>query len=361
VKPVAALSLVSTLLILNLIQVPVPVFHSPALAAETGSESTGNPHADDPVVTLGLFGRYTALDNSLPVDDALGIGARLGWFFARDWALEADLSFNQDQNDDVDISLTPFHLRLLRQWHATDDLRFHVAGGYVHSEYGGDLDASDDGVSMMAGFEHDLSRRLSFRLDGVADANLDGVDYANFDGAAGDDDGNDWNVGLEFGLGLGFGTYGAGRDGDEDMDGVPDSKDKCPGTPRGTPVDADGCPKLFEEGKTDVILNGVNFEVDKATLLSESRAILDGVADILLAHPEIRVEVQGHTDNTGTPAHNMDLSNARANSVRDYLMSRGVPPGQLTANGYGQDRPIDTNDTDAGRSRNRRVELKRMD
>lgn len=348
-RPLAALSILSALLVLNLVQAPLSGFHAPALAAD----NPGNPNADSPAFALGLFGRYTAFDNDLPVDDALGLGARLGWFFARDWAVEADLSFNQDQNDDEDVSLTPFHLRLMRQWHTTDDLRFHVAGGYVHSEYGGDLDVSDDGVSIMAGFEHDLSRRLSFRLDGVADANLDG--------AAGGDEGDDWHVGLEFGLGLGFGTHCAGRDGDEDMDGVPDSKDKCPGTPRGTPVDTDGCPKLFEDGKTEVILDGVNFDVDKATLLNESKSVLDGVAGILIAHPEIRVEVQGHTDNTGTPAHNQDLSNARANSVRDYLITRGGAPGPLTANGYGQDRPIDSNDTEAGKSKNRRVELKRMD
>jgi outer membrane protein OmpA-like peptidoglycan-associated protein len=310
-------------------------------------------------ITAGLFGRLTMFDTDLPADLALGLGGRLGWMFAPRWGLELDASGNGDLDDDAKVTFVPIHLRLMREWPAGPDSRFHLAAGYVHSEYSIEEvgateshDASDDGVSFMAGFERDLSRSLAFRMDAVVDDNLGGD--------AGGGQGDDWHFGLEFGLAFGH-HPGEAPDGDEDMDGVPDSRDRCPGTPHGTAVDSDGCPKLFEEGQTDVILEGVNFEIDQATLLSGSKAVLDGVADVLKIHSDIRVEVQGHTDNTGTAEHNQELSEARARAVRDYLIGRGVAADRLEARGYGQDRPIESNDTEAGRAHNRRVELKKLD
>ncbi len=83
--------------------------------------------------------------------------------------------------------------------------------------------------------------------------------------------------------------------------------------------------------------------------------MLDEVARGLKEHPRLKVEIQGHTDSTGTPAYNLGLSDRRANAVRDYLISQGVPGGQLTARGYGQTQPIASNATAAGRASNRRV------
>ncbi len=150
---------------------------------------------------------------------------------------------------------------------------------------------------------------------------------------------------------------------DSDHDGVPDYLDKCPDTPAGTKVDATGCPvaPVFAPGKKSLILEGVNFETGKADLTPDSRAILDKVAESLKAYPEIKVEVQGHTDNRGTKALNTKLSQARAEAVRDYLTSKGVVAAQLTAKGYGPSRPIADNKTDAGRAKNRRVELVKVD
>jgi outer membrane protein OmpA-like peptidoglycan-associated protein len=148
---------------------------------------------------------------------------------------------------------------------------------------------------------------------------------------------------------------------DSDGDGVLDPQDKCPNTPKGTQVDADGCPKVFEEGKKELILEGVNFETGKATLLPESKAILDKVGASLANYPNLKVEVAGHTDSRGAHAMNMKLSQSRAETVREYLIGKGVAGSQLTAKGYGPDKPIADNKTDAGRAENRRVELHRMD
>lgn len=153
---------------------------------------------------------------------------------------------------------------------------------------------------------------------------------------------------------------GCRLDRDSDGDGVYDSRDRCPATRPGQQVDGVGCPILFrvEEGqRRPLILQGVNFRSGRSSLTPESYAVLDEVAASLMAHPEVRVEIAGHTDATGTQAVNQRLSRARALAVRAYLAQKGVLPNRMVAVGYGPDRPIATNSTAAGRGRNRRVEL----
>jgi outer membrane protein OmpA-like peptidoglycan-associated protein len=146
---------------------------------------------------------------------------------------------------------------------------------------------------------------------------------------------------------------------DSDGDGVIDSADKCPNTPPGTKVDAVGCPALFGGGAT-LVLEGVYFETGKAVLKPESQAALNRVAESLKGNPDVKVEVGGYTDNTGSRATNRRLSTARANAVRDYLISQGVDAARLTAKGYGPDKPVADNKTVAGRAANRRVELTKV-
>ena len=143
---------------------------------------------------------------------------------------------------------------------------------------------------------------------------------------------------------------------DTDRDGVTDDKDQCPGTPSGVSVDEVGCPQ-----KGSITLEGVTFEVNSAQLTAASRPILDGVADGLRKHPRLRVELQGHTDSSGADAYNLQLSQRRANSVREYLLSQGVPAAQLTARGYGETQPITDNTSNEGRSKNRRVVMHVID
>jgi OOP family OmpA-OmpF porin len=109
-----------------------------------------------------------------------------------------------------------------------------------------------------------------------------------------------------------------------------------------------------------VILEGVNFATNKAVLLESSMQILDRVATSLLAHPEVNVEVAGHTDADGSDEYNLKLSDRRAKAARDYLIKKGLPATQLTAKGYGETQPIADNKTAEGKAKNRRVELKRM-
>ena len=139
---------------------------------------------------------------------------------------------------------------------------------------------------------------------------------------------------------------------DSDGDGVVDSQDSCNGTAAGIKVDTSGC-----EIPEVVVLHGVNFVTGSDELLPESRAILDEAAASLVKHPAMIVEVAGYTDSTGSKALNERLSYRRAKSVRSYLVTRGVTPGNLTAKGFGPADPVASNNTAEGRAENRRVEL----
>jgi outer membrane protein OmpA-like peptidoglycan-associated protein len=154
---------------------------------------------------------------------------------------------------------------------------------------------------------------------------------------------------------------------DSDGDKVCDGIDQCPGTPAGLPVDAKGCPPpppppaFIPEPKKELVLERVFFETDKATLKPESTETLDKVAASLKDFPDVKIQVAGHTDNTGSAKHNMKLSEARAATVMNYLISKGVDPAMLSAKGYGKTEPIADNKTAEGRAQNRRVGLRRVE
>lgn len=106
-----------------------------------------------------------------------------------------------------------------------------------------------------------------------------------------------------------------------------------------------------------IVLRGVNFDFDKSAIRPDAAVILDEVVSILSGKPNVRVRVEGHTDHTGPDAYNQGLSERRAASVRKYLADHGIAAANLTSIGFGESRPIATNDTREGRALNRRVEL----
>lgn len=144
--------------------------------------------------------------------------------------------------------------------------------------------------------------------------------------------------------------------GDEDKDGVLDPVDRCPGTPAGVAVDAYGCAR-----KGSITLEGVTFELNSAQLTADSRGILGDVATDLRKYPRLRIELQGHTDSSGSDAYNLKLSQQRADSVRTYLIEQGVPAQQLQSRGYGEAQPVADNTTAQGRLQNRRVVMLVLD
>ncbi|HEX3903901.1 MAG TPA: OmpA family protein [Polyangia bacterium] len=148
-------------------------------------------------------------------------------------------------------------------------------------------------------------------------------------------------------------------DPDNDKDGVLDAADKCPNDPG--PPDNDGCPKKYEhivvtQEKIE-LKQKIFFDTNKATIQARSFSLLDEIAAVLKSRSTMTVRIEGHTDSRGKHDHNMQLSQSRAESVRQHLVGLGVDMSRMEAKGYGPDQPIETNKTAAGREKNRRVEF----
>lgn len=143
---------------------------------------------------------------------------------------------------------------------------------------------------------------------------------------------------------------------DSDGDGVEDALDKCPNTPKGYRVDATGC--VIEQ---TVVLRAVNFVLDGYELTTPAKVTLDEVAAVLVSQPVLSLQVGGHTDSTGSDQYNQKLSQRRADSVRSYLISKGVDASRVIAKGYGESEPISSNGSPEGRADNRRVEFKLLE
>jgi outer membrane protein OmpA-like peptidoglycan-associated protein len=148
---------------------------------------------------------------------------------------------------------------------------------------------------------------------------------------------------------------------DNDLDGIPDEVDNCPNSPEtfNGYEDEDGCPdeKPIEE---KFVLKGVNFESGSAALTPDSYTLLDDVVRSLQAYPEVRVEIRGHTDSQGPAGFNLELSQKRAESVKQYLVNSGIDPARIATVGVGEEEPIASNSTPEGRAQNRRIEFRRL-
>jgi outer membrane protein OmpA-like peptidoglycan-associated protein len=154
--------------------------------------------------------------------------------------------------------------------------------------------------------------------------------------------------------------HGCPKPKDTDGDGITDDLDACvndPGPANDDPK-KNGCPKAIVVAGEVKILERIEFDNNKATLRPESDGVLRAVADTLIQHKEIKlVQIQGHTDNRGAKNYNQGLSEKRAASVKQWLIKAGVEASRLQSKGFGQDKPIDTNESDEGRQNNRRVQF----
>lgn len=144
---------------------------------------------------------------------------------------------------------------------------------------------------------------------------------------------------------------------DSDNDGVLDKDDKCP-TVAGT-VANNGCPEVSEDDvkKLNDYSKTILFDTGKASIKKESLETLDAIADIMKQYTNAKFSIDGHTDSVGSDALNLKLSEERAATVREYLTTRGLDGSRLESHGYGETRPIDSNNTAKGKKNNRRVEV----
>ncbi len=312
---------------------------------------------------IAPFGSFVHTGGDRGAEDGWGAGLGVGKVLDKHFNVEVKGFYNEFEGHGIN----QFH----RDWRlagGTADLQYffnrNTFAPYAVVGVGGMSTAglyNRSGVGLIAetglGFTYELSDDFLFRSD---------VRYRynnNFDTqfGRGTDNFHDMTVNVGFVMPLGEKVKSTPAPApiepvadcstlDSDADGVNNCLDKCPGTLAGSQVDTDGCPIRLE-------LKGVHFKYDSAELTDKAMSILDGVAEGLINYPQDKdIEVQGHTSSEGSTPYNQRLSQQRAHSVVDYLKARGVP-NKLYAKGYGENHPVADNSTEAGRVRNRRVEL----
>ncbi|MEM9303442.1 MAG: OmpA family protein [Pseudomonadota bacterium] len=340
-------------------------FIAVAIAAATLS-TAAHADASDWYVTGG--GSYINPDDSRSTDNDytgyIGVG-----YWLRD-KLGFELEYNTYSFDLVDnlgeVDIDGFVVSGKYHFLGNYDTSPYVGLGFglldSDSPFGGDSDAV---VDVIGGIRYVLSPRLG--LNGELRYRFDQDD----DTLPQSDRYEDWMI--NFGLTYNFGDRvkpappapepvaaaaapepEAPRD--SDGDGVIDARDACPDTPRGRPVEPNGCQK-----KVLVELKGVHFDFDKATLKPEAIAILNDGFKAMKEYGEVRVSIEGHTDSRGPEDYNKGLSDRRAKAVYEWFAEKGISPTRMRWEGFGESRPKASNDTPEGRADNRRVELRIID
>ncbi len=343
---------------------------------------------------------FTMPDSDKNLSSEVGYGLALGKYLNETWSLDLEGDVGVlDFPGEGHISQTG--LGVMARYHFTgyNDFRPYVAAGLGILDHNGwagvgnKVDSSDLMFNLGVGLRKDLTARMALQTE--VKYRLDTDDFI---GSNSSFDDFMFSMGLNVSLGNVSDAEPESKELvqpapqlDSDRDGVSDANDRCPNTPYGTPVDAYGCARKMADGDDDrdgvpnsrdkcpnsrpgavvgqdgcdvevvIELQGVHFDVDRATLRPESIAILNSAVKTLGTHGNILVEVGGHTDSTGAAEYNQNLSERRAKVVFDYLVAHGVSADRMTWRGYGESLPIAGNDSEEGRAQNRRTELKIKD
>lgn len=352
-----------------------------------------------------LLGKYF-FDGKQELEDGNLIGLRFGYSVTEHWGGEAALDFIDTKFKLVDVGVDGYIYRLDGIYHFLPDgkyvpyvaagiggidLQFKGAGsssGFLFN-YGGGLKMSlNDSLALRVDIRHILaysdalsnfafSVGLNYQFGGekkkadfqVRDSDGDGiVDSSdlcpdtpknapvNERGCPTDSDGDGVSDYLdkcaETPVGVPVNIDGCPADGDRD--GVPDKLDRCPDTPEGLSVDSSGCSPSRRK-KVSMMFN-VEFDSNSTNVQEMYQLLLKRAAEFMKKYPGTIATIEGHTDSRGNAEHNLEISQIRADSVKSYLVENlGIDPSRIQAVGYGESRPVADNKTSAGRERNRRV------
>lgn len=320
-----------------------------ALLTALGMAFAGGAPAQDPVFYAAPGLTLLEFDNEAMLEDGeAGFTFALGVDFDRRWS--AELGFLKAEpayvDDMMKADLDAWQVKLRYTLGETRDrLRPYLSSGVGNMNVDGENDTLLD---LGVGVEFELRDQVVVRS---------GVSSINYLGRGSD-------IGFNAGLVYYFGErnppppppepVAPPPPPDADGDGVPDPGDDCPDTPSTYAVDDRGCPILIEEIASFELR--VNFDFDESVLRDEDIPEIEELAEFLREYDGVMLHLEGHTDNIGTPLYNLDLSQRRADAVRDVLIEDfGISPGRVTAQGYGEQLPVADNDSEAGREANRRV------
>ena len=349
-----------------------------------------------------MAGWYEPPDRA-EMEDSIGPGGALGWSFMDNWAAEiAYFNFEPDIEDlDEEATIDTLWLNGLYLIPVESDWQPYATVGFGASEFDSDEDLFEkrdtnqfnagigffrnfgDWVALRAdvrGVFHDRGNDVTpFASVGlvvylnqvekkITDADGDGVAdkldkcpgtppgrVVDANGCERDTDGDGVVDGADQcpNTPAGITVDARGCPPDSDGDGVTDDKDQCPNTPRGTRVDEKGCPVAVTEAVTFNLV--VEFAFNSAVINDIGVQELFKAIRFLREHPGTVAEIEGHTDSVGGDDYNQGLSERRAGAIKTAIVNSGIDASRLSTVGYGESRPVATNDTDEGRQQNRRV------
>jgi outer membrane protein OmpA-like peptidoglycan-associated protein len=328
-----------------------------------------------PALEFGVFGQVSYFDRSLGLNQAqIGPGVRLALFPVPQLDIEGEGAFVPANGRPGRVHYIPARIRLVYNAMRGDHGGFFVGGGVVHDEFRHDADFHDNGFTGVVGARVGVAGSMTVRL----------ASYLDYIPSPADGVANNLNWGLQGGLSWVFGgrrTAEARRSDSLQLRAAQDSITRAAEQRERRTRDSvraanarqqtlrdslsraariDSLRRIAARSPTRLVLRAVNFEVGKAVLLPISKDILLEDAQELVTHRDVRIEVGGHTDSTGSRLLNRGLALSRARVVKEFLMRHGVSPHQMVVRGYAWSRPIASNRTAAGRAQNRRVELKRV-
>ncbi len=318
----------------------------------------GAAMAQEPVYYISPGLNWIDLDEESMLGETSEIGFTfaLGVDFDRRWSAEFGFMEDPDyaEGDESEVELDTWQVNLrYTLGQSGDRWRPYFSGGVGNIDIGGENDTL---LNYGVGLEFALRDQVVLRA---------GVSNFNYLGRDREDSDIGFNAGLVY--------YFSERNPppsrpsspqpsptpvppppDSDEDGVPDPDDDCPNTLLSYAVDENGCPILIEEIVRFELQ--VNFDFDEAVIRDEDIPEIESLAEFLREYDGVMLHLEGHTDSIGTQLYNLDLSQRRADAVRDMLIEDfGIAPGRITAQGYGEQLAVADNETEAGREANRRV------
>lgn len=340
--------------------------------------------------TVDAMVGYLGLDSDVEADDTEFGTLGLGYRFNSHWATELDYSLAELSVDGVDTEFDSSILSLNALYHFSNkDTKVdpYALIGFGHQTIDNTANDAENSV-MNAGFglkvalTEALNLRTEYRhirdLDNELNHDAIGIGLHYLFGGKSktvaskplatapakkplldeDNDGITDDIDQCLGTPMGVQVDSTGcPPKDSDNDGVVDANDKCPGSSAGSKVDSDGCYVIISSVK-EIELE-VAFENNSSTVTQSSHSEIENVANFLKEYPLTNVVIEGHTDDRGSAAYNLKLSQSRAEAVAQELVERyDVDPSRVSAKGYGEDQPRASNDTAEGRAKNRRVTAK---
>ena len=315
-------------------------------------------------VELGAFAQYSKYDSFTHLKDGYGVGARFGIYPFKNFALEYEADMTKTSSSLLG-DLTAWNNRIdgIFYFPMSPKLKLLVGGGWTGTRYYSDttLNEFDSGGNAVIGFKYCFSDKWAMRTD----VNADFKDPS--DQTLSGERTRTYNVRLGISRFLGGPSrnspcYIAPPPPPAPVYVAPVPAPAPPPPMPPTPVVQETpqqqpapAPKPAPTRRELLTLRGNAFEFDKSSLTAGARDTLQTVVTTLKNFPDAKIEIQGHTDWIGSDAYNQALSERRANSVRDYLVSQGIAAGRITTIGYGETQPVATNETAVGRALNRRV------